>query len=256
MGRRAPRWDDRVDARLGHTLNEIFLKIPTAEARALFKRIEDEAGKAGLLYEDDDGQSRVVPLLVRPRVILPEQEQYFHKVCLQVTHGIEKLVELRQADKRVREILPFTEREERWLKQLAPRMAKQQQTVVARLDANADFADDEWDGQFHFFETNSVGVGGMYYAPKAAEILTKVVVPAMQRYAPALVVKPQDDMRQLLLEQITIHAHATRKRRLNTAFVQDRSAFGGPNEFPFLVCLLYTSPSPRDGLLSRMPSSA
>ena len=25
---------------------------------------------------------------------------------------------------------------------------------------------------------------------------------------------------------------------------------------PFLICLLYTSPSPRDGLLSRMPSSA
>ena len=24
----------------------------------------------------------------------------------------------------------------------------------------------------------------------------------------------------------------------------------------FLICLLYTSPSPRDGLLSRMPSSA
>ena len=27
-------------------------------------------------------------------------------------------------------------------------------------------------------------------------------------------------------------------------------------EDPFLCCLLYTSPSPRDGLLSRMPSSA
>ena len=25
---------------------------------------------------------------------------------------------------------------------------------------------------------------------------------------------------------------------------------------PFRICLLYTSPSPRDGLLSRMPSSA
>ena len=25
---------------------------------------------------------------------------------------------------------------------------------------------------------------------------------------------------------------------------------------PFAICLLYTSPSPRDGLLSRMPSSA
>ena len=32
-----------------------------------------------------------------------------------------------------------------------------------------------------------------------------------------------------------------------------------PDAFDFalvLVCLLYTSPSPRDGLLSRMPSSA
>ena len=28
------------------------------------------------------------------------------------------------------------------------------------------------------------------------------------------------------------------------------------NEAPFHTCLLYTSPSPRDGLLSRMPSSA
>ena len=25
---------------------------------------------------------------------------------------------------------------------------------------------------------------------------------------------------------------------------------------PYVICLLYTSPSPRDGLLSRMPSSA
>ena len=29
-----------------------------------------------------------------------------------------------------------------------------------------------------------------------------------------------------------------------------------PGNRDFLVCLLYTSPSPRDGLLSRMPSSA
>ena len=33
---------------------------------------------------------------------------------------------------------------------------------------------------------------------------------------------------------------------------------GGPQNRPenYEVCLLYTSPSPRDGLLSRMPSSA
>ena len=30
----------------------------------------------------------------------------------------------------------------------------------------------------------------------------------------------------------------------------------GPHDIVILPCLLYTSPSPRDGLLSRMPSSA
>ena len=29
-----------------------------------------------------------------------------------------------------------------------------------------------------------------------------------------------------------------------------------PIRYPLYICLLYTSPSPRDGLLSRMPSSA
>ena len=36
-------------------------------------------------------------------------------------------------------------------------------------------------------------------------------------------------------------------------FPDGQQVLGGA---PFNVCLLYTSPSPRDGLLSRMPSSA
>ena len=32
--------------------------------------------------------------------------------------------------------------------------------------------------------------------------------------------------------------------------------FGGNDKRQEIACLLYTSPSPRDGLLSRMPSSA
>ena len=36
----------------------------------------------------------------------------------------------------------------------------------------------------------------------------------------------------------------------------DRAIDDGAKEAPSSICLLYTSPSPRDGLLSRMPSSA
>ena len=47
-------------------------------------------------------------------------------------------------------------------------------------------------------------------------------------------------------------------------YVLDPQLINPPDHLPpmaparlwFLICLLYTSPSPRDGLLSRMPSSA
>lgn len=238
--RRSRRTEQRVDARLGRTINEIFLGIPPAEARALFERVKTEAEAAQIIYEDDDGQSQVVPIMIRPRVIRSDQEAYFHRVCLDLNRAFEKLPRLYLHDARVREMLPFTEREDRWLREVLTRLGDQPQPVIARLDANADFADDDWDGQFHFFETNSVGVGGMYYGPKVSEILINVVAPAMQRVAPGFVVKPQADMRHLLLEELTRHARQLRRPNLTTAFVQERGLVGGPNEFPFLVEYLET----------------
>ena len=52
-----------------------------------------------------------------------------------------------------------------------------------------------------------------------------------------------------------------RKRELLAVFIVDVALTDAAMEAPLLArhaghCLLYTSPSPRDGLLSRMPSSA
>ena len=54
-------------------------------------------------------------------------------------------------------------------------------------------------------------------------------------------------------------ARAANAKRREAAYVaKARAASGVPNApgERMLICLLYTSPSPRDGLLSRMPSSA
>ena len=38
--------------------------------------------------------------------------------------------------------------------------------------------------------------------------------------------------------------------------LEEITAYDPPTQVKLFICLLYTSPSPRDGLLSRMPSSA
>ena len=45
-------------------------------------------------------------------------------------------------------------------------------------------------------------------------------------------------------------------KKLKDAIVLIPAGEGKIGFMPFMPCLLYTSPSPRDGLLSRMPSSA
>ena len=57
-------------------------------------------------------------------------------------------------------------------------------------------------------------------------------------------------------EEILINQRQQEKhyqKQFTLKITQDTGEFG---YCLFIICLLYTSPSPRDGLLSRMPSSA
>ena len=57
-----------------------------------------------------------------------------------------------------------------------------------------------------------------------------------------------------ILGDVTRDAYMTTMERMERTF-EFRREVGYVLEL-FVLCLLYTSPSPRDGLLSRMPSSA
>ena len=59
-------------------------------------------------------------------------------------------------------------------------------------------------------------------------------------------------------KKLSQHKEAIQKTELRKMFANDPKRFESftRNLDGILVCLLYTSPSPRDGLLSRMPSSA
>lgn len=223
------RWTDPLE------LNELFLTLPGPEARALYERIQAAAEAAQITYEDDDGITHVVPILPRPRVMRREQEAYYHRVCFDLDRAIERLATMYVHDPTIRELLPFTEKEDSWLREVLVHAGDAPQTVIARLDANADFADPDWRTQFHFFETNTVGIGGMYYGPTVDQIVLEHALPVLARRAPELSLARPADMRALLHEQLARHARRLSRSRLHVAFLQERGLVGGPNEFPFLV---------------------
>jgi hypothetical protein len=110
-------------------------------------------------------------------------------------------------DERVQALLPFTEREQRWLRETWRQGGDPPQTVLLRIDTNVDLADDEWDDEPSVF---GVGLGGM--GGDASGLLMREVVPVLQRAAPALVVKAQEDVARQASEQLAVHAAAIRRR--------------------------------------------
>ena len=73
------------------------------------------------------------------------------------------------------------------------------------------------------------------------------------------------DMEPLACESFAAAFAAVESNDAELAIIPIENSLGGrvagmhyllPESTLFIICLLYTSPSPRDGLLSRMPSSA
>ena len=92
------------------------------------------------------------------------------------------------------------------------------------------------------------GVGNFFAGPLADALGRKpVVVGSMALYGAAAIASAlSPSLTVLFISRFVWGFAAAGPRTLSQAMVRDR----------YSGCLLYTSPSPRDGLLSRMPSSA
>jgi hypothetical protein len=218
-----------------NALNRLFLRMPPEEIQQVAREVEAECLRQGLTYVAEDGVQRIIPLMLRPRIINPIQRSYFHYVCLQMLDGLKKLAALYLVDPRIRRLLPISEAEEKWLRQSWADGVPRFHTVISRLDANTDFTAPDWRENFQFFEANSVGVGGLYYVPVAERIILDVVGTRLQRLEPELFLEPNYSTRDLLLDELRLHARSIRRPRCNIAILDDPGNVGGITEYPHLA---------------------
>jgi len=225
----------RTDFLRSNALSDIFLKMPKEEIYEIAKEVHAKCVSQDLSYVDDNGVRDIIPLMLRPRIIDPIQRSYFHYVCLQVVDALKRLGALYLTDARVRKLLPLDEGEEQWLRDSWGESVPRYHTIITRLDANTDFAAPDWRETFQFFEANSVGVGGLYYAPIAESILLEVVGPRLQALEPELFLEPNYDTRNLLLHELRLHARSIRRPRCNIALLDSPDNIGGITEYPRLA---------------------
>ena len=217
---------------LGGTLNDLLARLPPATLRDIKAAVEAEGFARGLAYEDADGVPRPTPILLRPRVLGGNQRAYLHHISLVLEGAYLKLFRLWNEQESVRRLLPVTEPEARWLRDLRPTVANHHEVLFGRFDASTDFGSPDWVRSTQFFEYNPVGAGGTHLAATVDDVILKHVVPALRRHAPTLILETNDDPRKVLLEVLADHARSLDLRRFNVALVQFKDAPGGVNEFP------------------------
>lgn len=215
---------------LGATFNDLLGLVPPEELAAVKRAVHGEAFARGLVYEDELGNARPTPILLRPRVLGGNQRAYLHELSRTLEGAYLKLFRLWNEHSTVRRILPVTEDEARWIHDLYD--PDRDEVLYGRFDCSTDFGTADWVRSTQFFEYNPIGAGGTYLAPTVDDLVLRHVVPLLRRHAPTLVVEANDDPRKVLLEVLADHARSLGLQRFNVALCQWKHLVGGVTEFP------------------------
>ncbi|MBI1871000.1 MAG: hypothetical protein HYS07_07395 [Chlamydiae bacterium] len=211
------------------------MELDSKAIRDLFQEVKKESRKQGMIYEESDGKTRVIPLMIRPRLIRPHQRDYFLKVCYHMNQAYQKLIQLYFSHPKIQTLFPFTPEEKKWLNDYFPKNPKAPHTLITRWDANTNFSGRQWKASFHFLEVNGVGVGGLHYTPTAERIILEVVLGALRKRGHSLKIRPNDDVRQILLWELQSHLKSLGQKRCHIGLVLDDRTKGGPLDFFFLA---------------------
>ena len=99
---------------LDSRVRRAFSALPPEAIVELTGRMIEEAFSRKLIYLRD-GQTEAIRVLLRPTGVMPDQLAYLHFVSLTLINALKRLPDLYIQDFAVREAVPLTPPEEKWL---------------------------------------------------------------------------------------------------------------------------------------------
>lgn len=191
----------------------------------------------GVRYLDDAGRPQLIEIALKPWVLTSDQLLCFHRVAQHLADALLRLSHLYGALPAVRRIVQFDPAREAWLR-LARHPRARPLAVVGRLDSTAIYDHARWEAAFRMLEPNTVGVGGVQYAPTACSIVLDVLGDVLQRALRGRAITATPDPRQLLVDELRAVAQRLGRPLRGVALIENTDFTTGTDEFQELACHL------------------
>ena len=205
--------------------------------RALLDRLHAMRALAdarGVRYLDDSGRPRVIEIALKPWVLTSAQLLHFHRVIHGIADALFRLPQLYGALAAVRKIVHFEPEREAWLR-LCTHPTARPMAVVGRLDSTAIYDHPRWRFDFRMLEPNTVGVGGVHYAPTGCSIIMDVLGDVLTRTLPGRAITATPDPRRLLVDELRAVAGRLHRPLRGVALIENTDYTTGTDEFQELA---------------------
>jgi hypothetical protein len=214
---------------LASRVRRAFYRIPEPVLVERMRQIHDESLRRHAVYLRD-GKPDAVHIMPLPVVALPDQVAYIHVVTLAIHNALKRLPELYFQDFAVREALRLTAEEDRWLWDCWGPAQRDSNPIFGRYDAVVDFLSPMWKDSLRFLEPNLSGIGGLHLMPTADQLIAELILPLLHAGDEQLHLRPGQDIRELLIQEVLDHLQALGRPARNVCFVEPKYAKSGPDE--------------------------
>lgn len=218
-----------IGTTLDAQLRRAFARLNPAEVQEVLGRMHEESMRRQIVYMRDS-QAEVIPVMMRPTGVLPDQLGYMHFVALTLINALKRLPDFYIQDFAVRKVVPLSPPEEKWLWDNWGPDHRENNPVFGRLDAVVDLTSPMWKDSLQFMEPNLSGVGGIHLIPSCEQMLAEAVLPVLQRHDPHLRLEPGQDLRELFMQEVLDHLEALGRGGGNICFVEPKYSGDGPVE--------------------------
>ena len=212
-------------------IQSALLGLPPEEALRLRDDLRRTSEERGMIMYSRTGQRKVISIALRPWLVTPRQRRWILQACFILKRHLHRILDLYMRFEKVRSILPLTPQEQEWFGLVQTQGRLGPQTVFDRLDAAVGFSGPGLQDDFKFLETNSVGVGGVYYVPVCSEMYLDVVCPRIRESLRGVSLSRPDDIRELLMAEILHHGQKIGRPIRRIAFLEDQSGASGTDEY-------------------------